>query len=124
MRLELQALGVTSGRKVSVSGQPVALSLEHVQTFGLALHELATNAAKYGGLSAPDGSLAVSWSAGPEGRLRILWSEDGVPDVTAPVRQGFGSRLIGDLARQFGGGAVRYDWRPHGLAAELELALD
>jgi len=110
--------------RYALAGPHLMLPAHHVQSMSMIVHELATNAAKYGGLSAPDGSLAVSWSAGPEGRLRILWSEDGVPDVTAPVRQGFGSRLIGDLARQFGGGAVRYDWRPHGLAAELELALD
>jgi len=109
--------------RYALTGPHLMLPAHRVQSMSMIVHELATNAAKYGGLSVRDGGLAVSWSAGAEGRLRILWSEEGLLGVVAPVRQGFGSRLIGDLARQFGGD-VRFDWRPHGLAAELDLVLD
>ena len=106
-----------------LTGPHLMLPAHRVQSMSMIIHELATNAAKYGGLSAPDGELSVEWSRGAGDRLRILWSEQSSLAVRAPSRQGFGSRLIGDLARQFGG-AVRFDWRPHGLTAELELALD
>jgi two-component sensor histidine kinase len=109
--------------RYALSGPHLMLPAHQVQSVSMIIHELATNAAKYGSLSAPGGKLAVSWSAGAEGRVRILWSEESALAVVEPVRQGFGSRLIGDLARQFGG-AARFDWRPHGLTAELELAVD
>jgi two-component sensor histidine kinase len=109
--------------RYALAGPHLMLPAHHVQSVSMMIHELATNAAKYGSLSAPDGRLAVTWSAGAEGRVRLLWSEESSILVTAPVRVGFGSRLIGDLARQFGG-AARFDWRPRGLTAALELALD
>ena len=62
----------------------------------LVMHELATNAAKYGCLSVPTGMLAVSWKllGGSERRVRIAWRESGGPEVTPPTRTGFGSRLL------------------------------
>ena len=109
--------------RYALSGPHLMLAADQVQSMSMIIHELATNAAKYGSLSAPDGELAVSWSRGAEGRLRVLWREQGPFAVAEPVRRGFGSRLIGDLARQCGG-AARFDWRPSGLTVELELALD
>jgi two-component sensor histidine kinase len=109
--------------RYALAGPHLMLPAHQVQSVSMMIHELATNAAKYGSLSAPDGALAVTWALGAERRVRILWSEESSLVVTEPVRQGFGSRLIGDLARQFGG-AARFDWRPRGLTAELELALD
>jgi two-component sensor histidine kinase len=109
--------------RYELSGPQLMLAAHQVQSMSMIVHELATNAAKYGSLSAREGRLAVSWSTAPDGRLRILWSEEGPLAVAEPVRQGFGSRMIGDLARQFDG-AVRFDWRPQGLTAELNLALD
>jgi two-component sensor histidine kinase len=115
--------GLAQAGRYTLTGPQVMLPAHRVQSMSMIVHELATNAAKYGGLATPHGRLAVSWTAVAERRLHILWSEEGAAAVTAPAHQGFGSRLIGDLARQFGG-AIRYDWRPHGLAAELDLALD
>jgi two-component sensor histidine kinase len=67
------------------------------QMFALVLHELATNAAKYGSLSQPRGSVAISWSienGSGEPQLTFSWVEQGGPPVSAPTHQGFGSRLI------------------------------
>jgi two-component sensor histidine kinase len=109
--------------RYALTGPHLMLPAHQVQSMSMIVHELATNAAKYGSLSTQDGKLAVSWSAGAGARVRILWSEESSLTIVEPVRQGFGSRLIGDLARQFSG-AARFDWRPDGLTAELELALE
>jgi PAS domain S-box-containing protein len=110
----------TFGRPGSydVSGPDVLLRPEQVQPIGMIVHELATNAAKYGAFSTPTGRIEVEWSLGPRGRLRLKWSEDGGPVVAPPGRHGFGSRLIAGLAQQLGG-HVRMDWRPSGLMMEL-----
>ncbi len=87
----------------------------------MTLHELATNAVKYGALSAPEGKVAVSWSRERRGPLIIRWAESGGPRVTPPTRRGLGAAM---LARALGGplrGETRMDWRPEGLVCELEL---
>jgi two-component sensor histidine kinase len=64
----------------------------------MALHELSTNAAKYGALSVPGGRVALSWETAEQGgtcRFRLTWTESGGPPVEEPARRGFGSRLIG-----------------------------
>lgn len=108
-----------SGPAVVVGGK-VALSLS------LMLHELATNAAKYGALSNASGRVAVAWGtrwsgAGP--RLRLTWVERGGPPVTPPVRKGFGTRLIErGLAGQVGG-EVEMAYHPDGLVFAVEAPL-
>ena len=97
IRLELQAVGAADD-KVSVSGPPVALGFELVQTLGLAVHELATNAVKYGALKEGQGRLEVSWSVQTNGQsvpnLLLNWKESGVPKLSKPSRKGFGRDLI------------------------------
>ena len=108
-----------SGPEVLVGGQ-VALSLS------LMLHELATNAAKYGALSNAAGRVAVTWEvrgAGEAARLRLSWTESGGPPVTPPVRRGFGTRLIErGLAGQVGG-EVDLSFTREGLAFAIEAPL-
>ncbi|MDO9712216.1 PAS domain S-box protein [Paracraurococcus lichenis] len=114
-----------SGPVVDLDGPPVVLVPAATQPISMALHELATNAAKYGALSAPGGRVTVSWSVDTEaGLLRLCWSERGGPPVQGPPsRRGFGSRLIETtLARQLGG-SIRSDWQPEGLVWEAELPL-
>ncbi|WP_314957693.1 CheR family methyltransferase [Bradyrhizobium cosmicum] len=97
IRLELQAVGADDD-KVSLSGPPVALDFELVQTIGLALHELATNAIKYGALREDQGKLEVSWSVQSNGEsvpsLLLNWKESGVPKLSKPSHKGFGRDLI------------------------------
>lgn len=117
-------LGAEGRFELHVAPVPVAGSL--TQDVALALHELATNAAKYGALSVPGGRVVVE--AGPvAGRggamLRLVWREQGGPPVQAPARQGFGARLLSQLFAQHGG-TVAMDWRAEGLVCHIELPLD
>ncbi|WP_372781922.1 HWE histidine kinase domain-containing protein [Phenylobacterium sp.] len=109
--------------KYSLAGPQVLLQAEHVQAMSMIIHELATNASKYGALSTDTGALTIAWEKTPAGGLTLSWSEDGGPAAAAPDREGFGSRLISQLTRQVGG-EVAYDWRPEGLRAELTLSLE
>jgi PAS domain S-box-containing protein len=93
----------------------------------LALHELATNALKYGSLSVPQGEVEISWDVdGPplERFLRLEWRETGGPPVKPPEKRGFGSRLIENgLAAELGG-AANLDFRADGLRCEVRASLD
>ncbi len=99
-------------------GPPVVLAPNAAQSIAVALHELATNAAKYGALSRPEGRIDLAWTLGADRRLDLRWSETGGPAVQPPTRQGFGSRIIRQMMGQLDGEA-RFDWRPQGLVCEL-----
>ena len=117
---ELAALAFAGATRVS--GPPTLLPPEQVQAMSMILHELATNAAKYGALSVGSGVVTVDWRRDRSDRLLLIWREDGGPAPAPGGRTGFGSRMIRQLARQLGG-AVRYDWRPGGLCVELTVKL-
>jgi two-component sensor histidine kinase len=85
------------------------------------LHELATNAAKYGALSVPQGRVRVEWSRAADGRLVLRWTETGGPLVIPPTRQGFGTRVMDSMIRGQVKGDVYFDWRAEGLACEITL---
>jgi two-component system CheB/CheR fusion protein len=92
---------------------------------GLALHELATNAAKFGALSAPGGKIKVSWAfAAEEGEQRALvlnWIENGGPPVAAPANKGFGHLVIERMAANALDGVVAMDFTPQGLRWSLSI---
>jgi PAS domain S-box-containing protein len=118
---ELLAFSLGEAARVSIRGEDVALPPAAAQALAMALHELATNAAKYGALSAPGGQVVVSWVREGAGPLTLRWAETGGPTVTRPTRRGLGATM---LARALGGalkGETRFDWRPEGLVCELEL---
>jgi two-component sensor histidine kinase len=97
-------------------------------TLALGLHELTTNASKYGALSAPAGRIDVRWRVerqpGQPPMLSIVWRESGGPPVTAPDRQGFGTRFIeGSVASELQGKAV-LDYDPAGLVCTMEIPLN
>jgi PAS domain S-box-containing protein len=118
---ELLAFSLGEAARVSIRGKDVALPPAAAQALAMALHELATNAAKYGALSTPQGQVAVSWTRERRGPLTIRWAETGGPIVTRPTRRGLGAAM---LARALGGalkGETRMDWRPEGLVCDLEL---
>ena len=106
--------------RVSVEGPRALLEPEAAQAVAMILHELATNASKYGALSNADGHIKLTWSRAVNGRLTLRWTELGGPTVKAPERRGFGSRLIERTMSQIGGEA-RYEWLPQGLLCEIEL---
>ena len=106
--------------RASLSGDPIRLSGRAVLTLSIVLHELATNAAKHGALSAPDGRTEVTWS-GNSGRIEIAWAESGGPAVTPPTRRGFGLRLIADSIAHELGGDVALDFARTGLVCKIGL---
>jgi len=106
--------------RVSTSGDSVLLPPATAQTIALALHELATNAAKYGALSNEPGHVDLSWRI-ESGKLEIVWVESGGPKISAPTRRGYGSRaIIAGIERQLGG-IVNFDWRANGLRCTLSV---
>ncbi|MTE01067.1 response regulator [Paracoccus sp. YIM 132242] len=111
--------GTLDGDRLRRSGPPVELTPDTMLRMALALHELGTNAAKYGALSVPDGMVHLDWSLQGKG-IRLTWRETGGPPVTPPAKGGFGSDLIAAVA---GGedGAVTVDWQPGGVVWTIRL---
>jgi PAS domain S-box-containing protein len=108
--------------RVDIDGPDVRVSPPTAVSLALALHELATNAAKYGALSNHSGRVCVRWTVA-DGRLRLEWREQGGPPVIAPDRRGFGTRMIQrTLASEFGG-EVDLEFRPDGVACTVEAPL-
>ena len=105
----------------TVEGPNLLLHANAVQPVGLMLHELATNTARHGALSAEEGAVSLSWSEKQQGELEIVWRESGGPKIGPPDRTGFGSSLLRQLARQLGGD-VALDWRDDGLLARLVIS--
>lgn len=103
-----------------IRGPRLRLPSDVVLSFSLALHELATNAAKYGALSVPSGRVSIQWEIleGDNPRLVMAWRERGGPAVAPPHRKGFGSRLIELLATQMNG-EVRIDYASTGVVCEI-----
>lgn len=87
---------------------------------GLLLHELATNAVKYGSLSSPAGRVAIMQASSAEGRAAFAWKESGGPAVVVPARQGFGTRLMNQVLRNQGG-EVKFEFDPLGFRASVEF---
>ena len=112
--------GEAEGR-VRINGPPLMLEPNMAQTVAISLHELATNAAKYGSLSATDGHVEITWSRTTNGRLSLRWIEAGGPPVTPPMHRGFGTRAIENIIAGQLKGEVRFDWRDLGLTCEIVL---
>ncbi|WP_421930982.1 sensor histidine kinase [Phenylobacterium sp.] len=107
--------------RLDPQGPSTHLSAPAAVTLAMVLHELATNAVKYGALSQPDGRLSVRWEAGPEGAVKLVWRESGGPAVNSPSRRGFGVRFIeGALTREMGGEA-RFEFAPDGLCCTISF---
>ena len=108
-----------SGGRVTAQGPEVWLAPQQAMTFSLAMHELATNAAKYGALSRPEGRVAISWRG--EEEIVLDWVETGGPPVSPPSRRGFGSVLLTQALRSAVKGDVRLDFRPSGLHLQVRF---
>lgn len=100
---------------------PVALASTTLTSLGLVLHELATNAAKYGALSVPEGRVSIGWTVDkPGGHLHLTWVESGGPKVTTPTTLGFGSKLI---RTAIAGGEVDKIFAPGGVRVKIDIPL-
>jgi PAS domain S-box-containing protein len=98
-----------------LDGPHLALAPSAAQPLSIAVHELATNAAKYGALSVPGGRVSVQWSPQADGGVVLNWTESGGPPVTPPPRRNFGLNVISIVIGNQLGGTVAFDWRPDGL---------
>lgn len=107
--------------RADVRGPSLILKPKSAQSVAIVLHELTTNAVKYGALSARSGHVQVEWSHQADGRLAILWSESGGPAVNPPSHRGFGSRVIQQIIQGELNGTVSFDWRKVGLACQLAI---
>jgi two-component sensor histidine kinase len=127
VRRVLQPYLLNNPERMRMSGPSVPLSPRLAVVMSMIVHEMATNAAKYGALSNDTGTIALDWqvtmeNAGP--KLRLVWTEAGGPPVVAPVQRGFGSRLIERSARDQLGGEATVDFLPRGVVYTVTCALE
>jgi two-component sensor histidine kinase len=106
--------------RARIEGPDVSLNTAMAQAVAVTLHELATNAAKYGALSTPQGSVEVQWSHVADGRVLLRWVETGGPLVKEPSHEGFGTRMMELLTQQING-QISFHWHPHGLVCEVNV---
>lgn len=114
------------GPRVAMAGPQVTLPAGATQPLSMAVHELATNAVKYGALSSPAGRLAIDWQVehSPGPYLRLCWAETGGPPLLAPpASKGFGSRVLSGTLRDQLSGTVTMDWNTAGLVCTMEVPL-
>ncbi|TNC09565.1 PAS domain-containing protein [Methylobacterium terricola] len=115
-----------TGLRFKTGGPPVRLPPRLALAFVMALHELATNAVKYGALSNAQGRVILNWDivdGSSPGRLWLRWEEIGGPPVVAPDRRGFGSRMIERVLAAELGGAAEIEYRTRGVVATVEAPL-
>ena len=113
------ALAPFAHNQISAAGPSIPLDARAVVALSMALHELATNAVKYGALSVEEGKVAIAWGADAERRLWLRWRESGGPPVAAPTRRGFGARLIQDILAAELDGEVALNFEAAGLVCEV-----
>lgn len=116
---------LSSADRVSISGPDMELTAKQALSIALSIHELATNATKYGALSGSDGKIDIHWSLdesaiNDDKAFRLLWRETGGPDVSKPVSQGFGSRLVSRVLSADFNGTVTVEYLPGGIVCSME----
>jgi PAS domain S-box-containing protein len=131
IRAVLQPFIGTSAKALTAEGPMVVVNATAAQNLGLALHELATNAAKYGALSTPSGRVHITWAmeregenkadGEPQSQLRITWAERGGPPVTPPKIKGFGRVVIERVAAQALSATVDYEFPPEGVRWSIAI---
>ena len=119
MRQHLMPFMDTQGSRIELIGPDVIVTAEATQAIGLAIHELATNAVKYGALSVPSGSVTISWAFDREPfasrELLIKWVEQGGPRVIPPTRNGFGHLVIGEMMERSLNAQITHEFAARGV---------
>jgi PAS domain S-box-containing protein len=121
VKQELSPYSRDEEMRTRTDGPTVILKQDVALAIAVALHELATNAAKYGALSVAKGQVRVDWSRAADGQLVLRWSELGGPPVQPPTCKGFGTHVMEAMIRGHVGGDVRLDWYAKGLVCEITL---
>jgi two-component sensor histidine kinase len=124
VRAQLMHFAEFFGTRISMDGPSIRLVPGAAQGLGMALHELGTNAAKYGALSDVGGRIAICWRIvdGPEPRFEMCWREEGGPKVAPPDRRGFGQLVIGPMAEAAVDGKVEIDYGETGVCWTVSAA--
>jgi PAS domain S-box-containing protein len=117
---ELRPYAASDAKRVSIAGADIRLPSTLAQAIAVAVHELATNAAKHGSLSGPSGRIEISWQTDAADNLVLNWAESDGPVVAEPRRRGFGVDAIDGLVRTLSGTVARR-WKPEGLICELSF---
>jgi PAS domain S-box-containing protein len=123
VRLEdivVRQVSVFGSSRVSVKGPEIMVPAPIVQPIGLAVHELAANAAVHGALSQPQGKLSIFWNSNAEG-IVMYWQEEGGPPPSQPSKPGFGNVLLGAVIERQLGGRVTRDWRNDSLSILIQV---
>ena len=120
---ELKPFMVEPAVRLDVAGPPIILAPEAAQNIGLAFHELATNAMKYGALSSPEGRIVIRWDVDDRQtpkKFRLSWHEQGGPPVNPPTHQGFGHRVLSHMAQGSSDRGVSLMFAPEGFIWNFE----
>jgi two-component sensor histidine kinase len=121
MAQELAPYGQNEDAHVVMEGANILLEPNAAQAMAVCVHELATNAAKYGALSCPEGRVSLQWSQTADGRISFRWAEMNGPRITnPPTRRGFGTRVIERMIKPMKG-TVEFDWQLDGLVCRISL---
>jgi two-component sensor histidine kinase len=124
IELELSAHGQIASDKIELQGPSTELTPESVQVLALALHELTTNALKYGALAQPSGRLSIEWQAEKDGYIRLRWRESGVTIPTPPIKRGYGRQLIEEALAYQLGAQTQLEFADDGVSCELVIPAD
>jgi PAS domain S-box-containing protein len=122
VKQELSPYSRDGEMRTQIDGPIAVLKPGVAQAIAVALHELATNAAKYGALSVAKGFVRVEWSRAADDQLVLRWTEAGGPRVNPPTRSGFGIGMIESMIRDGVKGRVQLNWRAEGLACEIAIS--
>ena len=122
LRVQLAPFGGLAGGRFSANGPTVNLHPRAMQSLGLVIHELATNATKHGALSVESGTVAIEW-ANESPEVCMTWREQGGPPVRPPERTGFGQTVFGRLAGSLEG-RIETDFRPEGFFCAVRMGAE
>ena len=122
LHVQLAPFGGIDTKKITVRGPEVFLTPSAMQSLGLIMHELGTNATKHGALSTPEGSVAVNWMRDPADQgVTMVWQEQGGPPVAEPTRKGFGQVMFERIGASLDG-SITTDFRPEGFVCTVTVA--
>ena len=109
---------------IEMAGPPLRIAADAAQSIAMALHELATNAAKYGALSNDDGRVIIAWDIGADKTFHLSWTESGGAVVASPTRQGFGTTVITHLPEVQLGAEVTLEFLASGVTWRLSCSAE
>lgn len=124
---ELSSFDDGKSERIRLHGPQIELASDAALSLGMAIHEMTTNAVKYGALSKPEGSVEVTWVVRPNGAasgLRLVWTEQGGPVTVPPNRKGFGSQLIEKVIVDKLGANVDMQFKPEGLCCTISMPFE